>query len=553
MRSPSPVHPECLVVFVVIVVLAAGIPIASASTSDLPASEDSFFSDTATVPRAVSELMQTSRSKYLEGSTLIKAGDSDGARRCFDEAVDLLLRSEWDLTSTPVLNRFFQDLVRRIQQDESRYLLAAVAPSEELEEAVIDKLEILDKSPATVDPSLKDVLAADIDKTTYEIPITMNEMVMKSLDFWLKSGREYFIDGLVRSGKYRPIIEKVFREESIPLDLMYLAQVESLFKPHAYSKAKAKGIWQFGKDTALRYGLKVTRDVDERSDPEKSTRAAARYLNDLFAIFKDWNLALAAYNWGEGKVQRLIDSTGLKDFWQLVDLKRRLPEETRNHIPLIQASVILAKNAEKYGLPTKLDPPLKYVEVSVSKPTDLRAAAKVLSTSLEELKKLNPALRGFTTPANYPNFRLKIPENTDPATHQYLASLPLAKFRGPHDMEGRHRIRPGETLGGIAERYGISVPALCKANRLSRKSTIRAGSFLSVPSQAGSKSAGAEKIAANSGKKAKTPKTLKKSRSGKSTSARAGERQKKSARTKTAKKKEKKGQERSEQAAVKVR
>ena len=158
-----------------------------------------------------------------------------------------------------------------------------------------------------------------------------------------------------------------------------LAQVESLFKPHAVSRAQAKGIWQFGKGTAIRYGLKVTRDVDERSDPEKSTRAAARYLNDLFAMFKDWNLVLAAYNWGEGKVQRLIKSTGLSDFWQLVDLRRKLPAETKNHVPLIQASVILGRNPEYFGLPTELDPPLKYAEVSVSKPIDLRAAAKVLA------------------------------------------------------------------------------------------------------------------------------------------------------------------------------
>lgn len=549
MKRSKPVHPRCAAALLAIFALAGVLPAALPST-DAPAFEDSFFSDTAAVPKAVAELMQTSRSRYLEGSILIKAGDSDNARNCFNEAVDLLLRSGWDLTSTPVLNRFFQDLVRRIQQDESHYLLASVAPSEELEEAVIDKLDNLGSIPVNVDPSLKDVLAADVAKTAYEIPITMNEMVMKSLDFWLKSGRKYFIDGLVRSGQYRPIIERVFREESIPLDLMYLAQVESLFKPHAYSRAKAKGIWQFEKGTALRYGLKVTRDVDERSDPEKSTRAAARYLNDLFAMFKDWNLALAAYNWGEGKVQRLINSTGMNDFWQLVDLKRRLPEETRNHVPLIQASVILARNAEKYGLPTKLDPPLKYAEVSVSKPIDLRAAAKVLSTSLEELKKLNPALRGFTTPANYPNFRLKIPEDTDPATHQQLASLPLAKFKGPRDMEGRHKIRPGETLSGIASRYGISVSALRKANRLSQKSTIRAGAFLNVPSQSASstkaspsKSASSEKVA-KSGKKAKTLTTPKKSRSSsKVKSAKA--RQKRAARPKNAATKEKKGQERS--------
>jgi len=427
------------------------------------------------------ELIRSSRAKYVEGSNLIKAGDSDKAREAFNKAVDSLLQSEWDITSTPALNRYFQDLIQQIQADESRYLLGPCDAPEEVETAVVDELDKLDLIPIAVDPSLQDALTADWSSTGYGIPITMNDMVAKSLDYWLNSGRKYFVDGLLRSGQYRPIIEKVFREESIPLDLMYLAQVESLFKPHAVSKAKARGIWQFEKGTAIRYGLKVTRDVDERSDPEKSTRAAARYLNDLFSMFKDWNLALAAYNWGEGKVQRLIDTTGLKDFWQLVD-RRRLPEETKNHIPLIHASLILAKNPEKYGLPTELDPPLKYSEVSVSKPIDLRAAAKVLSTSIDELKKLNPALRGLTTPANYPNYKLKVPEDSDPKIHDRLAALPTAKIKPPDEFNCRHKVRNGDTLARIAARYHVSVEELERVNQISSKKKLLAGTWLQVPS-----------------------------------------------------------------------
>jgi membrane-bound lytic murein transglycosylase D len=441
-----------------------------------------FVSDESNIPLEMLDLMRDSRSKYLEGSNLIRAGDSDKAREKFNEAVDMLLQSTWDLASTPTLNRFFQDLIQRIQEDESLYLLAPPDAEDSIENAVADDLDDLDLIPITIDPALKDVLVADLPKTEYEIPITVNGMVMKSLDFWLNGGRKYFVDGLLRSGQYRPIIEKVFREESIPLDLMYLAQVESLFKPKAVSKAKAKGIWQFEKGTAIRYGLKVNRYVDERSDPEKSTRAAARYLNDLFTMFKDWNLALAAYNWGEGKVQRLVNRTGLRDFWQLVNLKRKLPEETKNHIPLIQASVILARNPEKYGLPTELDPPLQYTKVSISKPIDLRAAARVLNTSTDELKRLNPALRGLITPANYPDFQLKVPADTDPESNEKLAALPRARIKPPPEYEGRHKVRPGETLSGIAVRYRVSVSGLMKANRLSSRDKLRAGTWLQVPS-----------------------------------------------------------------------
>ncbi len=463
--------------------------------------ESTYSSESPALPRPVQDLMQASRLKYLEGSGLIKAGESDKARESFNKAVDLLLQSDWDIPSTPALSHYFQELVQKIQEDESRYLTAPGETPEEIETAVVDELDQLDLSPAIIDPAIQ-ALENEIAGTKYEIPINVNEMVAKSLDYWLKSGRKYFVDGLVRSGQYRPMIEKVFREESIPLDLMYLAQVESLFKTHAVSRAQAKGIWQFEKGTAIRYGLKVTKDVDERSDPEKSTRAAARYLNDLFAMFKDWNLALAAYNWGEGKVQRLINSTGLTDFWKLVDLRRRLPEETKNHVPLIQASVILGRNPEKFGLPTELASPLEYAEVSVSKPIDLRAAAKVLSTSIDELKKLNPSLRGLTTPANYPNFQLKVPADSDPMSHEQLASLPTAKIIVRESASVRYKVKSGDSLNRIAAKYHVTVSELERVNKLSSKKNLKAGTWIQIPSH-NVQSASSEPKRAQSAKSAK--------------------------------------------------
>jgi len=446
-----------------------------------PAPDASMWLDDLSLPQGMIGLMRNSRHEYLEGSILIKSGDSDHARECFNRAVDMLLESDWDLGSTPALNRFFQDLIQRIQADESRYLLAPFS-GEALENAVVDDLGNLDLDPAKADPFQLNPVDADIAKTKYDIPITINnDLVMKSLDFWLNSGRKLFVDGLLRSGQYRPMIERVFREEAIPLDLMYLAQVESFFKPQALSKAQAKGIWQFEKDTAIRYGLKVTRDVDERSDPEKSTRAAARYLNDLFAMFKDWNLVLAAYNWGDARVQHLVETTGLKDFWQLVNLRRKLPRETKNHVPLIYASVILARNPEKYGLPTELDPPVRYSEVSVSKPIDLGAAAKVLSMSIDELKKLNPSLKGLTTPANYPNFQLKVPADADPKVHDQLAALPAASIRPAPGCPCRHTVLRGETLTKIAAQYHVSVSELEKANNLTGSSKLAVGAIILVP------------------------------------------------------------------------
>jgi membrane-bound lytic murein transglycosylase D len=456
----------------------------SADVPDTPATDNLVrILDDPSIPTELSNLMQASRSKYLEGSNLIQAGDPDKAREAFNKAVDLILQSDWDLNSTPILKGFFQDLIQRIQEDESFYLCKPVDSEDKDESAASDELDNLDLIPIEVDPDLMGALTSHLANTKCEIPITINEMVMKSLNYWLNRGRKQFVDGLLRSGRYRPIIERIFREESVPLDLMYLAQVESHFKPNAVSKAQAKGIWQFRRSTALRYGLRITRDLDERSDPEKSTRAAARYLNDLFAMFKDWNLALAAYNWGEGKVQRLVRSTGLQDFWQLVDLRRKLPAETKNHVPLILASVILARNPEQYGLPTMLDPPIEYKKVPVSKPIDLRAAAKVLSTSIDELKGLNPSLRGLTTPAHYANYKLKVPVDSDPAAKEKLAALPRATLKPPPDFNGRHKIQPGETLSEIAVRYHISISELERANNLLSRHKIRAGSWLQVPTR----------------------------------------------------------------------
>jgi len=455
---------------------------AGSGVPDRPGSDNlARIIDDRKLPEELVGLMHASQSKYLEGSGWIAAGDPDKAREEFDDAVNLLLQSDWDLASTPALNEFFQDLIQRIAGDESSNYLALRDAQNEAESASVDELKNLDLIPIEVDPALRDEVTADLAETRYEIPITVNERVMKSLNYWLSSGRKGFEAGLIRSGQYRPMIEEIFREESVPLDLIYLAQVESRFKPLAVSKAQAKGIWQFSKSTAIRYGLRITRDLDERCDPEKSTRAAARYLKDLYAMFQDWNLVLAAYNWGEGKVQRLVDRSGLNDFWQLVDLRRRFPTETKNHIPLVQASVIIGRNPGKYGFSTEFASPIQYAKVPVSKPINLRAAAKALGTSLEELRKLNPSLRGMTTPANYSGYRLKVPVDVNPNAQEKLAALPRATIKPPPGYEGRHKILPGETLSEIALLYNVSVSDLERANNLLSRNKIRAGNWLHVP------------------------------------------------------------------------
>src|SRR5437867_5132437 len=428
------------------------------------------------------DLMRQSQLRYQEGLDLIKAGDTARARTAFDAAVDLVLKSQWSLSEARALDRFFQDLIQRIHEDEARFL--PPVNDEHPESAVVDELDKLDLIPITVDPRLRDVVEADIARTRYDIPVMLNEKVLKSLNFWLSRGRKFFEEGLIRSGRYREMIEKTFKEASVPLDVMYLAQVESLFKTNALSRAQCKGMWQFGKGTAVRYGLKVNNYVDERSDPEKSTRAAARYLTDLYSMFKDWNLVLAAYNWGEGKVQRLMERSGLDDFWDLADLgkKRNLPAETKNHVPLIMASIILARNPEKYGLPTALDRPLPVEAASLGHSIDLRGAAKLLETPVEELKPLNPELRGYITPNEPGGYRLKVPAGTASDMVSRIASLPVAKLPPPPPVRrARYKVKPGETLTQIAARYKVSVGALQSANDLGASKQLRSGTWIEVP------------------------------------------------------------------------
>jgi membrane-bound lytic murein transglycosylase D len=431
------------------------------------------------VPAKMREALHASELRYLEGSELIKLGASSKARVAFDEAIDSLLKSEWDLTAIPALSRYFQDLILRIQRDESRYLRADES-QEKPERAVVDELSSLDLIPIQVDPALTDALEADILNSKYDIPVIFNESVRKSLSFWLGAGRKYFVDGLIRSGRYQEMIERIFREESVPRDVMYLAQVESLFKTNALSRALAKGIWQFTKGTAVRYGLKVNKYVDERSDPEKSTRAAARYLNDLYVMFKDWNLVLAAYNWGEGAIQQLVEKSGINDFWRLAQ-NRKMPAETKNHVPLILSSIILARNAEKFGLPTELEAPLVYDQVSVPKQINIKSAAKALNISIDLINKLNPALKTTYTPPDDPDFVLCVPAGMGVDFTEKFALLPAADLRVDPDYKGRHKVQPGETLSSIAAKYRVSVDELQAANNLSSPKLLRAGAWLTVP------------------------------------------------------------------------
>jgi membrane-bound lytic murein transglycosylase D len=274
------------------------------------------------------------------------------------------------------------------------------------------------------------------------------------------------------------MIQSVFRAEGLPLDLAYIPVIESGFKTNALSKAKAKGPWQFMRATAVEQGLKTNWYVDERSDPEKATIAAAKYLKALHRLFDgDWHLVLAAYNGGLGRVQRAIKRSGREDFWALSASSRHLPRETREYVPLILAAIIVAKNPGQYGFDIVPEDPISYEKVTVPRAIDLRRVAEWTGRSIDEIQALNPELRRWTTPVKDSGYELKLPVGTAEAFNLRLASA------SPDELVALkwYTVRKGESLATIARKLGVSRLDLAEANGLSTRSRVRTGQSLVIP------------------------------------------------------------------------
>lgn len=319
---------------------------------------------------------------------------------------------------------------------------------------------------------------------TYDIPIVMNEMVAKWVNYFQTSGRKYFSAWLARSGKYIPMMKQILKENGLPQDLVYLSMIESGFKPYAYSHAKASGPWQFIRSTGMRYGLRSDSWIDERRDPEKSTIAAAQHLKDLYDQFDHWYLAAASYNAGSGKIQRAIQRYSTEDFWEMSEFKYLKPE-TKNYVPKIIAAALLAKNPEKNGFTDiQYEEPLQYSKVIVPEFTSLNSVATNLGIPLATLKELNPELKRGVTPPHYPNYELKIPFGMEPQFALIKNNVQISKGE-PERIAGfhtTHKVRSGENLSQIADQYNVSVTQLKNANRL-KSLRIHVGQKLRIPSR----------------------------------------------------------------------
>jgi membrane-bound lytic murein transglycosylase D len=307
------------------------------------------------------------------------------------------------------------------------------------------------------------------------VPIELNDAVRATIHLYRNGMRDWFSGALSRGAAYLPAIREAFVAEGLPPELAYVALVESEFRSRAVSGAKAKGFWQFMPATGRRFGLAQDSWVDERSDTEKATRAAAQYLRHLHGVFEDWNLALAAYNAGEGTVRRAIRRHGTSDFWEL-SRARALPRETRDYVPRIQAAILVAKSPGWYGF--EIDPaaPVPVDTVEVDGPFALRDVARCTGLDLATLQDLNPALQKPATPARRV-FDLKVPEGSADGVAACLGSVPQVKT---HVVRGR-----GVTLAIVARKYGTRVSDLAQANGLAsrRKLPLARGTELIIPAK----------------------------------------------------------------------
>ena len=333
--------------------------------------------------------------------------------------------------------------------------------------AAVEEVQGFDKAPLddivtmtfSVDPRIKDKVQTEIKTTTSALPLVVNDTVLGYINYFNGRGHKTIEAGLARAGKYRAMISKILAEEGIPQELIHLAQAESGFLPRAVSRASAEGLWQFVKFRGNEYGLKQTPYSDERLDPEKATRAAARHLHDLYNEFGDWYLAIAAYNCGPGAIERAVERTGYADFWEL-RARRALPNETTNYVPIILAMTIMAKNAPEYGLDQIVpDEPVEYDTIVTTSPTSLALISDFGDAPISELVRLNPALLRGIAPGN---FEIRVPKGTGGQVTAGLELVPT-ELRASSRL---HRVEPGQTLGSIARQYNASARQIALANSL---------------------------------------------------------------------------------------
>ena len=429
-------------------------------------------------------LIATSQQHFVAGQKALSDGHVGAAKQEFDKAMGVLLDSPYGGRVEPRLREHFDRLVDRISAYEVKALTQGDGFTEkQYEPASIDELLAVSATllPPAPTAELQEAVGADLQTSSHDIPIPLNQRVLAFVQLFQGRLHDFLQEGLQRGAQYLPMIQDVLRAEGLPLDLAFVPLVESAFKPNALSRAKAKGVWQFMRGTGLENGLRQDWYIDERSDPEKATVAAAKYLGTLAQMFDgDWHLALASYNGGPGRVQRAMKRSKLTDFWALAGKPRVLPRETRDYVPMILAAIVIARNPAQYGFELIPSARHTYDTVALYRPVDLRRIAEWADTTIDEIQALNPELRRWTTPVRGGAYLLKVPAGAAERVTAQLADATATELASLN----WYTVKKGDTLATIAKKLRVSRADLAEANFLKTSARVATGHKLVVPREA---------------------------------------------------------------------
>ncbi|HLI30030.1 MAG TPA: LysM peptidoglycan-binding domain-containing protein [Terriglobia bacterium] len=422
----------------------------------------------------IGALIDKAEATYTEGLNDYQSGNLEQAKQEFDRSLSVLLESSFNVRDNARLSQEFDMLADNINRVERASLDEGNSLSEH--QYVPAPIESFAGLTFPVNPAVARRVEQEMHSVHSDIPLISNQYVSGVIAYMQQHARGYIDSILRRLGRYQPMMSAALRKEGAPQDLIYLGASESAFNPHAVSRKGAAGIWQFMRGTGALYGLKENRWVDDREDPFKSTQAAAKHLMDLYHMFGDWYLAMAAYDSGPLTVQRAIQNTGYADFWTLRKL-HALPPETENYVPIFLATALIAKDPQAYGFGVQTDSPLQVDRVPVSVPTDLRLIAGLIDHPADQLAKLNPGLREWATPPGDPGFVLNLPVGTGQLFEKRIASVPPADRLAWRACQ----VQPGDTVAGVARRYHMTTLALAEANGLAPSAPLDGVSHLLIP------------------------------------------------------------------------
>ncbi|HEY6190503.1 MAG TPA: transglycosylase SLT domain-containing protein [Pyrinomonadaceae bacterium] len=474
---------------------------------------------------------------FKQGELNLKDNKRYEAREEFDRAVDVILESGIDVRASSRLQTYYLELVERIYRLEvpnQQYvqpvpqggMLAqnTIVPAsltdggavktqeqqvaqvgfreQKFEPSPLDELSklVLTQEEQNVNP--EDVASLEQAKNSIDFGFNTNPLIQQFINYYQGRGRTTMETGMRRSGQFMRMARKIFREEGVPEDITWLGQVESAWRPRAQSWAAASGLWQFIPGTGQTYGLRQTAWVDERNSFEKATRASARYLRDLARHYNgDWELAMAAYNTGQGNVDRAISRAGRANFWAIYPY---IAQETRNYVPNILATILIAKNPEKYGFRNiRPDAPMSYDIVRVPSATSLHQVAAATGISVDYIRSLNPELRRDVTPRGEP-YDIRIPGGKANQFVAYLKNVPLnqrdsaprsnnvqmttlIRAKATADAPAgsslmKIKARSGDTIAKIAERSNVSADDVARLNGMAVDAELQPGQEIKVPS-----------------------------------------------------------------------